>query len=694
MPSSSPTIPISGAAPGFLSPAWFAQRPAFLAFVLACTAFALYSVTLTYPFVSFDDNVYVYENAMVREGLQFKTILLSFQSVEGANWHPMVWFSLLLDSSIGNGNAWAFHLSSITLHAANAALLFIAMRMMTAETWPSFLVALFWAVHPLRAESVAWVSERKDVLSGFFFFLTLIAYAHYVRQKSWQRYALVMFAFLLGLMSKAMLVTVPCVLFLLDVWPLGRPRAESGETWRSIILEKVLMLPLIIALSIVTFMVQSNEGAMNAGIAFPQRIINAFCAYAAYLGMTLWPADLAVLYPYGERELGLTNLILPVIVLTAVTALAAWAWRRNHKYLMIGWLWYLGMLVPVIGLIQVGGQYMADRYTYLPIIGVLIALVWGLRDAAAVAPSPIRAVAHAAALAAAFALAFITFTPTLGYWKDSTSLWNQAVKVSPDSPWPHGMLAAVKLNERSYIEAQAHAAIATQKAPNLWYGHYLLGYALSEQQKPAMALSHAAKACELAPDKPLAWMVYGLTLEKLGHIPQALAAYEQGMAVRRGANPWLIEYYYGNLLSNLNRHAQAVECFQKVSEQVYHMPSVTYSLAFSLAELGRDDEARKQYIALLGYNSPPQTAEIAWTYNGLGILETRAGRWQSAADYFSKALELNPNDAIALGNLASMQERLGKRQEAAATLHKVLKIAPADADAKAALARLGYVPTP
>jgi protein O-mannosyl-transferase len=378
-------------------------------------------------FVNFDDDDYVVRNRHVKAGLSVADAAWAFTTTHAANWHPLTWLSLQLDASVyGTQSAWGFHLTNVLLHAAGVVLLFLALRLMTGAVGRSAIVAALFGVHPAHVESVAWVAERKDVLSGLFWMLTLLAYAWYVRRPGWGRYLAVLAAFALGLMAKPMLVTLPCVLLLLDYWPLGRlwsvergagsvergarsaaPALGVPRSALHLLLEKVPFFALTAAACLATM--HAQKGAVNTLEQLPlsERLTNTLGAYAGYLGEMVFPSGLAPFYPHPHGRLLLEQAGRSGLLLAAISALVVWARRR--RYLTVGWLWFLGTLVPVIGLVQVGSQGMADRYTYIPYIGLFIALTWGAADLVGRRPAMVHSVGPLATLLAGI------WTP-LGFW--------------------------------------------------------------------------------------------------------------------------------------------------------------------------------------------------------------------------------------------------------------------------------------
>jgi protein O-mannosyl-transferase len=412
--------------------------------LLALAVAVVFGQTVRYDFVNFDDNAYVYNNPHVACGLTQQTVAWAFTTFHSSNWHPLTWLSHSLDCQLyGTQHPGLHHLTNVVLHAAVAILLFLVLWQMTGSLWPSAFVAAVFAVHPLRVESVAWVAERKDLLSGLFFMLTLAAYVHYVRRPfSWGRHLLVIALFALGLMAKPMLVTLPFVLLLLDYWPLRRftdkPLAASHAPSLRLSVEKLPLLLLAAASCIVTSAAQRPSIAVSECLPLSSRIANALVSYVAYIGQFFYPVDLAAFYPHPRDGLPMWKIAAALLVLAGVSV-AAWIGRRRFPFLLVGWLWYLGMLVPVIGLVQVGDQASADRYTYLPGIGLCIALAWG---AAAVGQTLLSATSKSehvthnnlrltgySSIASALALvmlAAIAWQQTT-YWRNSTALWVRAL---------------------------------------------------------------------------------------------------------------------------------------------------------------------------------------------------------------------------------------------------------------------------
>lgn len=477
--------------------------------VLAVCGLLLLAVVLVFGQTSrfqfvFDDTMYVSENPTVQNGLTWSGLVWAFTSFEAWNWHPLTWLSHMLDFQCYGLWPGGHHLTSVLLHMVSVIVWFLVLRQMTGRLWPSALVAALFAIHPLHVESVAWISERKDVLSGLFFGLTLAAYLGHVRRPfSVPRYLLVVLAFALGLLSKPMLVTLPCVLLLLDYWPLrrwdplstaaGAAEGSSAPAFPSrVLLEKVPLLLLAAASCLVTMSAQTTA---MARVPWTARAANALVSYVAYLGQSLWPVDLAAYYPHRQGSEPVWA-VAGALLLLAGVSIAVVVWRRRHPYLLVGWLWYLGMLVPVIGLIQVGDQARADRYMYLPLIGLSLALAW--LTAEFVGTSLVRW--RRCALAWLLALAILTGLAwqQTSYWQDSETLWSHCLASTTDN----------------------------------WMASYNLGLALSDRGQFDAAMIHYRKTLELKPGWTDAHNNLGAALLRLGRFQEAIAEYEKMLEIK------------------------------------------------------------------------------------------------------------------------------------------------------------------
>jgi tetratricopeptide (TPR) repeat protein len=436
--------------------------------LLGAVAFGLYARTGGYGFTNFDDFDYVAQNPHVAEGLTWSNLAWAFTTLEREFWHPLTWLSFLADVSLYGLRPGPMHLVNAGLHAASAALLFLALARLTRAPLRSACAAALFAVHPVHVESVAWISERKDVLSVFFGLLALVAYAHHARRPSPSRLALVAAAFAASLMAKSTLVTLPFLLLLLDAWPLGRlPVSVTDErnvpgdvprvTWARAVLEKVPLLAMSIASSYLTFVAQARGGTI-ASAPGRERFGDGFVSYVRYAGKLLWPADLSVFYPLPQHGEPTWKVLAALAAVALVTALAVGA-RRRAPWLAVGWLWFLGTLVPVIGLVRVGAHAMADRYAYFPAIGLYVALVW------AAARLPWGPRARAVAAVAVLAALAVRTDRQVRLWADDERLFRQAIAATGPNPRAHELLANVLLNRGKDEEASAHLLEAVRILP-------------------------------------------------------------------------------------------------------------------------------------------------------------------------------------------------------------------------------------
>ena len=502
---------------------------------LAVLTWVVFGQTLWHDFVNYDDPRYVYENTRITGGLSISGIVWAFTHIHSLNWHPLTTISHMLDCQLHGLKAGWHHFTNVLLHALAAILLFLALQQMTRAAWRSAFVAAVFAIHPLRVESVAWVAERKDVLSGVFFMLTLLAYVYYVRLPRVARYLLVLFVFACGLMSKPMLVTLPFVLLLLDYWPLARIK---GEFWKRV-LEKIPLIALSAVSSIITFFVQKAAVGQTEELPVLERINNAVVSYVLYIWQMLWPVNLAVFYPHPENRLPLWEIVACLVVLVCASAVAI-ALRKRRPYLITGWLWYLGMLVPVIGLVQVGWQGRADRYTYLPQIGLYIAATWGVVDLTAFYRHQ-RTALSTAAIIAIYALTWCAWIQT-SYWRDSESLFRHAAAVTTNNDVADNNLGIVFLGQGKLDDAILLLQTAADLRPDNSPAHENLAKALLQKGRVAEALIHYRKLLELQPDNIEVHNIVGTVLVQQGRVAEGVEEWQKVLAV---------DPDNGNAMSNL-----------------------------------------------------------------------------------------------------------------------------------------------
>src|SRR6266436_473608 len=414
---------------------------------LAGLTWLVFGQTLWHDFINYDDQRYVYENTKITGGLSISGIAWAFTHIHSLNWHPLTTISHMLDCQLYGLNAGWHHFTNVLLHTLAAILLFLALQQMTGAVWQSAFVAALFAIHPLRVESVAWIAERKDVLSGVCFMLTLLAYVYYTHAPSLRRYLGVVLVFVLGLMSKPMLVTLPFVLLVLDYWPLrriGRQTSYAGRQLLIPLLEKIPLIALSAVSSVVTFFAQKGAVGFTEQLPISARINNAVVSYVAYMWQMLWPVRLAVFYPHPEHRLRLWEIISCLVILICITAVAI-ALRKQRPYFITGWLWYLGMLVPVIGLVQVGWQSRADRYTYLPQIGLYVVATWAVADLTGLWRRQ-RTILSAAAILTIAVLSWRAWIQT-SYWRDSETLFTHVLAVTSNNGVAENNLGIVFLRK-------------------------------------------------------------------------------------------------------------------------------------------------------------------------------------------------------------------------------------------------------
>jgi len=421
---------------------------------LAAITWVVFGQTLRHDFVSFDDYAYVTDVPLVTAGLTSEGLHWAFTNRHSGNWHPLSTLSHMLDCQLFGLDAGRHHLTNVILHTIAVVLLFLVLRRMTGGMWRSAFVAALFAIHPLRVESVAWVAERKDILSGLFFILTLGAYARYARKTALTRYLLVVLSFALGLMSKPMLVTMPFVLLLLDFWPLRRFDRLNPIPWR-LVLEKIPLLLMAVASCAVTVHVQKDLIIGTEQLPFTLRAANAMTSYVAYLWQMVWPVDLALFYPHPELNYLQSWQVAGAVAVLGVITAVAFALRRKYPYLVTGWLWYLGMLVPVIGLIQVGSQARADRYTYLPHLGISLLVAWGVSDWVKQWGLRGRKILGAAAAVVISALT-LTACKQASYWRNEETLWVHTLAVTSHNQWAEANYAYLLLRQDRPNEAIPH----------------------------------------------------------------------------------------------------------------------------------------------------------------------------------------------------------------------------------------------
>jgi tetratricopeptide (TPR) repeat protein len=645
----------------------------------------LFSRVFAYDFVNYDDPDYVTSNEHVKAGLTLQGLGWAVRSREASNWHPLTWMSHMIDYSLFGDRPRGHHATSVVLHALNAVLAFLALRRLTGAFWTSALFAAWFAWHPLRVESVAWVAERKDVLSGFFFFVVLWSYGMYVERrrrggentKVWRFYALALVAFALGLMAKPMLVTVPGVLLLLDVWPLrravlaGETSAPGRSSVAAIVLEKLPFFALAVISSVATYFVQKGGGSVSEALNFPARLANAAVAVIRYLGKFAWPTDLAVLYPHPGFWPART-VIACAIAIVVISGIAVGQWRRR-PWIAAGWLWYLGMLVPVIGLVQVGLQSMADRYTYLPMLGVEIALLWTLREVAAT-PTAARTwgIIAVAALAAVTARTWVQ----LGVWENSFTLFDHAIAVTEKNYLAHDNRGLFLFKAGKVDAAMADYRRALAINPTYLNANNNLGYALAQTGRPAEAIAPYRAALVANPNHLEVHNNLANALSDLGQLAEAMEHYEFVLS----RQPDHVNALNGSavVLAMQNRPLDAKARLEHSLRLAPNNASAHNNLGNVCSMLGLRDEAIAHYRRATELNpNEPHTFFL------IGALLNQQEKFAEAAQSLQRALKLNPANSAAHAQLGLAWERLGRRSDALRELRIAVQQQPNDAQARA-----------
>ena len=569
--------------------------------LLVVATLALYNPVNRHPFVNYDDDRYITENPHVHNGLTWRTITWAFTATEQGNWHPLTWLSHALDYQLFHQNPAGHHFTSLLIHAANAVLLFLFLMYATRRLGPSLFVAALFALHPINVESVAWVAERKNVLCTFFFFATLIAYCWYARQPDWRRYLVFAGLFVLGLMSKPMVITLPFVLLLLDYWPLGRIRGGHADATAAplskLVVEKLPLIALSAASAVITMQAQRAGGAMRSTAQFSLavRLENAVMAYAMYLWKMIWPSHLSPIYPHPGDSLAGWQVGTSALVLLAVTAVALKF--RARRYLLTGWLWFLGTLVPVIGLVQVGDQAMADRYAYIPLVGIFIMIAWRIADLADSKQIGlvVRVIPAACVL---LALSFAT-NRQLGYWSSNYDLWTHAVAVTGRNFIAQDNLGGALLWLGKTDEAYLHFQAAAEINPLDPMSRSNLGAYLQEHGHMAEAIEKYNRVITLTSDPGLLAATYanlGAAYRKLGEDEKARTSYDQ--ALQLNPNQYNAYLGLGELLEKQSRLDDAISNYSKAVEL---RPTDTGFLLLgrALERTGRRSEALAAYQAAL-----------------------------------------------------------------------------------------------
>ncbi len=632
-----------------------------IATVLVLVTLVVFWRTLSCQFVGYDDDVYI--NPHVRQGVTANGIAWAFSTGQAANYHPLTWLSLMADTDIFGPGPRGYHLTNLLLHALAVLLLYLALEKMTGDPWRSGIVVVLFALHPLRVESVAWVSERKDVLSGCLAFATLLAYVGYARRPALGKYLLVLALLGLGLLAKPMLVTLPVLFLLLDVWPLRRttllppspptpaacglaslpqlfaPPAPSTPNfstrpWRTLVLEKLPLIALALVSCIVTMVAQHRGGALRDLMEVPlaMRLTNVPIAYVRYLGKMVWFPNLMLAYPLPSRW-PLWWVAGAAVLLAGISILAARGFRRR-PWLGIGWLWYLGMLLPVIGIVQVGSQSLADRYTYLPTVGLLIMAAWSLPERMFVERSG-RWALNAGTLVILALLSAATWRQ-IAYWHDEVSLFTHSLQIDPDNQVAVINLA-VALDRRGDIDQEWFYVLEAQSRWPDALTTMNVGHVLLLRGKVKQAMSYLLRAVEMAPDRASTHNTLGGGYAMQGRPDLAIVQFRQALAI----NPEyaLAHYNLGDVLGFQHHYPEALAEFAEAMELDPDDPNY-FDTARTLAAMGHPDQAVSFYLEAL-----QRRPEMAQAYAGLGNALVQLGQPDKAIQCLEKAIALDPKQS-------------------------------------------------
>ncbi len=594
---------------------------AVLCAALMLVTLLVYARTLRNPFVNYDDQGYVVENTHVQQGLTAATVHWAFTATENDNWHPLTWLSHALDCQLFGLNPAGHHLDSILLHALNAGLLFLLLSIATGSTWRSLAVAALFALHPINVESVAWIAERKNVLSMFFCLLTIGAYGWYARKPSVARYVMVAILFALGLMAKPMIVTLPFALLLLDFWPLRRaksvPQASAFPvpqySFWILVREKVPLLVLSVASSVMTVIAQQGAIAPNQNLAFLARILNSIYAYSAYVTKAVWPTHLAAFYPYEGMRMGPGLFFFSLAVLVGVSF---WVWReRETLYAPVGWLWFLGTLVPMIGIVQVGNQALADRYAYLSLIGIFWIAVWGAADLFARLRWSSRMLGSAAVVVL---LAFSLLTwRQIGNWRSSFDLWSHALDVTRDNFMAEDYVGSAILVDH---------------------------YQRTGERFSDAALVHFKNAVRINPDDAISHLNLGADLHEHGQLQDAIREYEAVLNLT--GDPHLILKACIDL-GAANHQLGNFEAARKYYREALKIEPGNQVVFQNIGKLGMDERIQRLAASATAHPTPE-------AYLQLGQLQQAASHMPEARSAYEAALKINPNFSEAKAALQSV----------------------------------------
>jgi len=647
---------------------------------LLVSVLAIYAQVGQFPFVNYDDSDYVYDNPMVKGGLTVASIKWAFTAVVVSNWMPVTLLSHMLDCQLFGLTSGMHHLVNVLFHALSAVLLFMLLKRATQARWPSAFVAFMFALHPLHVESVAWVAERKDVLSTFFWFLAMYCYVRYAERPNLGRYLLVVAPFCLGLMSKPMLVTFPFALLLFDIWPLRRIQ-RGGVRWPRLLWEKVPLMALAAGAAAITYSIQGSSGAFILILPLATRLKNALNTYLIYLLQTLRPVRLAAIYPY-PTSIATWPAVVALVILLAVSALVIYAWwRKKRPYYAVGWFWYVGTLVPVIGLVQVGFQSHADRYTYIPLIGFSIMLAWGAVDAVEKWPWIRTAIIPVAIFSCL--LCMVAASAQAAYWRDTETLFKHALAVTQDNWVAHNNLGQELKAQGRCAEAIPHFESVIRLRPDYSNAKNYLSYCLVKIGRATDAVSPLE---QLVRDKPEAVDAHLDLGEALSRIPgRELEAIPHLQAALR-ARPDVPETNndLGACYLNIGRVAEAVPYFEKAVGLKPDSPDMQFNLALALSKIPAKAADSIPHFEAAVRLKP----DYAAAQHSFGLFLARRGRTEEAISHLQAAVRVNPDDYVNERDLGMFLSSIPGKQSDAMTFLQAAQRLHADPQVAKTLERL------
>ena len=659
-------------------------------FVMVAT-FCIYSQVQDHEFINYDDYQYIKDNWNIKSGFSSESISWAFTTFYAYNWFPITWLSHIFDYQLYGLNPKGHHLTNLLFHIANALLLFMVLLRMTGKLWRCAFIAAMFAFHPLNVESVAWAAERKNVLSTLFWLLTMWAYIRYAEKSTIKKYGLVLLFFALGLMSKPMLVTLPFVLLLLDYWPLGRLKLEQGgpdnevpaksryhvkSEFLKLMLEKIPLFALTTGACILTFIAQQEGALINANkLSLSTRLTNAVVSYLEYLKKMIWPNDLAVFYPHPESTLAAWKWVVCFVVLVTITAISI-KFIKKVPYFAVGWFWYLGTLIPVIGIVQVGGQAMADRYTYIPLIGIFIIVAWGV-------PELISKWNHkekvlSVSVGIIILILLITTWGQVSHWKNSITIFKHALKVANENSYNSYLinyhLGNAFWNKRKTGEAISHYKMAIKINPDYAPTYNNLGIILGAEGKTEEEISHYKMAIKINPDVAEAHSNLANVLQKRGKNSEAISHYKMAIKIKPDYAPAYNNL--GNALGKEGKFSEAISHYKMAIKITPDYAMAHSNLGNALQNGGKNSEAISHHKMAIKLNP-----DYAAAYNNLGTVLGAEGKTEEEISHYKMAIKLNPDYAEAHNNLGFALGAEGNNEEAISHFKMAIKLNPDYAEA-------------